>query len=112
MEIFEGRQRRGLEEDEDKRLVGMEEDPNRGLRKIMKRRKWTWATTLKHWRGSTLIRHEVLPKLLQKHNTTVQKITILMNKYIITYSSYSYGVLILIKLIPLCNEYKIMLHYH
>ena len=39
----------GLEGDEDERLVGMEEDPNRGLMKMMKWRKWTWATTSKHY---------------------------------------------------------------
>ena len=65
MEIFEGRRRRGVGG------VGMEEDPNRGLRKIMKRRKWTWAMTSKHWRGSTSRRHEVVPELLRKHDTTV-----------------------------------------
>ena len=60
--------------------------------------------------GSTSRQHEVVPELLRKHDTTVQKITLLMNKNIITYSSYD--VLILIELIPLCNEYKIMPHYH
>ena len=61
----------GLEEDDDERLVGMEEDPNRGLRKMMKWRKWTWATTSEHWRRSTLRQHEVVSELLRKHYTAV-----------------------------------------